>query len=467
MKGGAFTLVLVAGATPILVFALLVFVPTLHPDLASWEPPLLWNTDVAGFCDSQDCTTNAVTGIYATSTGLYATGFVRPEPYPGVCRPGYQMYCPDQNTTNYVFLNSYDFNGHEVWSIHLPGNGTTVCTVLSCNVNYDEIHGLSVGTDALYIVGSFLNNSAFVERRNLTGNTVWTRLFEAQAPTVSVGSGEVFVDGGNKLFVYNIDGDSVWNKTLVSVTSSTIYAGPGGLYVAGIASYSYDTQAFVSKYDPSGTLLWNQQFDQPGFTCSCYPNALSGDSSGTYVSGHTLSAFPGHSLTSHSDEFVRKYDLNGNLLWTTQSGTPDLSDAGDTTISANPAGVYLLVMRYNLVMRYDGNGNRAWSVALPADIAFRTMSAGTDRVYVGGERVILPARKAVIISLGQSSSLILFGVNSPFSFLLAGLMAATLAVSTFWLGRKLKKKRARPTSATRHDSRKVPSDPTLPVWKPA
>ncbi len=452
MKGGAFTLVLVAGLTPILVFALLVAGPTLG--LVRWQPPVLWTTQfgVPGTYGPADG--NGVTAVSATTTGLYAVGFAGRSPF------------NVNATTNYLFLNRYDLNGREVWSKHLPG--TTGSAM-------NELDGISVGDNSVFITGS-MNGSRFVQRDDLNGNTVWTNQVVGQH--ISVGSGEVFVGGGggcfacggNQLHAYDLDGNAVWNKTLVSVFSSTIYAGSGGIYVAGSGPGSPDAQAFVSKYDLNGTLLWTQRFDETGFTCSCYPTGLSGDSSGIYVSGSTSSAFPGHSLSRGSDAFVRKYDLNGNLLWTMQSGTPDLSDADTTQISVDPPGIYLLVTTFGtreFVMRYNSNGNYVWYAALEEGVGIfppATISATNSIVYVGG--ATRDSRQAFITGLGQSSSLILFGLNPPFSFLLAGLLAAGVAISIFYLRRNWRKRVRRPPST--YDARlKTRSEPSFPIRKPA
>jgi hypothetical protein len=41
-----------------------------------------------------------------------------------------------------------------------------------------------------------------------------------------------------------------------------------------------------------------------------------------YVVGAAAGALPGQIYSGIADVFVRKYDLNGNELWTRQFGTP-------------------------------------------------------------------------------------------------------------------------------------------------
>ena len=46
------------------------------------------------------------------------------------------------------------------------------------------------------------------------------------------------------------------------------------------------------------------------------------DSSGVYVAGGTDGALPGQTSLGGTDAFVRKYDHQGNELWTQQFGSP-------------------------------------------------------------------------------------------------------------------------------------------------
>ncbi len=251
MKPGAFTLVLVAGLAPILVFALLAVGPRLS--LVRWEPPVLW-TKQFGVPGTQEFPYsagygNVVTAVSATTTGLYAVGFVGQHP-------------ANLNiTTSYLFLNRYDLNGNEVWFKHFPGISTVdsnCCGPLQTN----SIDSIAVESDSVFIAGR-MNGTGFVQRDDLSGNTVWTKHVGGQ---VSIGSGEVFVGSYNQLLALDLDGNTLWNKT--SVYAGSIYAGSGGLYVTGYPpNYpDSDTQAFTSKYDPGGTLVWTRQFDENGFT---------------------------------------------------------------------------------------------------------------------------------------------------------------------------------------------------------
>jgi len=78
--------------------------------------------------------------------------------------------------------------------------------------------------------------------------------------------------------------------------------------------------AFVSKYDASGNLIWIRQIGTPlwdgnlGVTVDPFGNI--------FVSGHTNGNL-GAPNSGERDVYVIKYDSDGNILWIHQSGTPD------------------------------------------------------------------------------------------------------------------------------------------------
>ncbi len=135
----------------------------------------------------------------------------------------------------------------------------------------------------------------------------------------------------------------------------------------------------------------------------------------------------------------------------------------------DPPAVYLLVTTYGaheFVMKYDSNGKYVWYAALEEAVGNyppATISATPSIVYVGGATRDF---EASMTGLGETSSLILFGVNPPFSFLLAGLLATSVIVSILWLRRNWRKK-VRRAPSTYHDTRKTRTEPSFPIKKPA
>jgi len=95
-------------------------------------------------------------------------------------------------------------------------------------------------------------------------------------------------------------------------------------------------------------------------------------------------------------------------------------------------------------MKYDSSGNRVWSIRTEAFSA-SALSVGETGVYVGGDVESGPSLKAYAAAYSLSSSLILFGVDPPLSFVIAALLVGAGGVSVLWI-RKGWRKKVRPTS---------------------
>ena len=72
------------------------------------------------------------------------------------------------------------------------------------------------------------------------------------------------------------------------------------------------------------------------------------DATGVYVAGETGGALPGQTRTSGGgdDAFVRKYDRNGNELWTRQFGSAGqfegrVGEDRASGVAADATGVYM------------------------------------------------------------------------------------------------------------------------------
>ena len=97
-----------------------------------------------------------------------------------------------------------------------------------------------------------------------------------------------------------------------------------GLYLAGATTGTMAGQtsagsvdAFVRKYDFNGEVVWTRQFGT-----AKYDDALgiAVSAQGVYIAGNTAGALPGHVNAGDYDVFVRKYDAKGGAVWTQQFG---------------------------------------------------------------------------------------------------------------------------------------------------
>lgn len=255
-----------------------------------------------------------------------------------------------------------------------------------CGTTWDMLGGSNAGA-----------NDAFLASYDAAGNFLWIRQFGTinsdSATGVAVdAAGNIHVVGntggslagthvgGGDAFLakYDSAGGLLWSRQLGTTTGD--YARGGAVDLDGSVYMGGDTlgslggpnaggrDAFLAKYDASGTLLWTRQF---GTASEDYVTAVVVDASGNcFLSGHTAGNLGGPSAGG-SDAFLAKCDASGNLLWTKQFGTAGQDEA--TSLAAHPAGgVYSVgYTAGNLagqsagsydayIARYDDAGNLLW-----------------------------------------------------------------------------------------------------------
>jgi alpha-tubulin suppressor-like RCC1 family protein len=162
--------------------------------------------------------------------------------------------------------------------------------------------------------------------------------------------------------------DAAGNIYVVGSTDGTLPGSP--------EANAGDVDAFVAKFDPSGTQLWVHQL---GSADADAAHGVALDASGNvYVTGSTYGTLPGASETNpgspfSNDMFLAKFDASGTALWVHQSGTtaPEFgqSVAVDSSGNAVVAGTDTFVVRFPtitccdnvLVVKFDPSGNQLWS----------------------------------------------------------------------------------------------------------
>ena len=156
--------------------------------------------------------------------------------------------------------------------------------------------------------------------------------------------------------------------------------------------------AFIRRYDRSGKVLWTRQF---GTGSQDMAVDVAADSGGLTVLGVTDGSFTGGTTTPGTDDlFVRRYDRQGNVLWTRQFGTAKDEDAG--AIAADGSGIIVVGTTWGtlagssasddadaIVRKYDRAGKVLWTRqfgtaegdtadAVAIDAAGFTVAGGTD-----------------------------------------------------------------------------------------
>ena len=203
---------------------------------------------------------------------------------------------------------------------------------------------------------------------------------------------------------YDADGNLIWTQQFGTSSTDHIYAiaaNSSGIYVAGRtggslpgATSAGGSDAFVRKYDSLGVVIWTRQF---GTSSNDQANGIAVDGTGVYVAGHTAGAFPGQTNAGDDDVFIRKYDLNGAELWTRQFGS-DLVDIGND-VAVDSAGVTVVGVAGGVMpgqsssgdddiflRRYDINGTEIWTSQFGTSGSDGALgaTAGSSGIYVGG-----------------------------------------------------------------------------------
>ena len=209
------------------------------------------------------------------------------------------------------------------------------------------------------------------------------------------GDDDVFVRkydaGGNEQWTRQFGTASRDEVRSVAVDASGIYvAGSTRGALPGQTSAGSD-DVFLRKYDHSGVELWTRQFGSNVFELV---GSIAVDDSGVYVAGTTGGTLPGQVATSLGDAFLRKYDASGTELWTRQYGTANVDVARGVALDST--GIYVAGFRSDpfsfgftdpVLRKFDADGNVLWhrQYVTPGRDYFQGIAADDSGVYMHAE----------------------------------------------------------------------------------
>ncbi|MBM4031436.1 MAG: choice-of-anchor D domain-containing protein [Planctomycetes bacterium] len=324
--------------------------------------------------------------------------------------------------SNDAFLTKYDSAGTLLWSRQV-GTGAN-----------DLSYGVSAdGLGNVYISGFTFGSlggpnaglrDALLVKYDAAGTLQWSRQVGTAENEVAYGVsadglGNVYISGytrgslggpnaGNAdpfLTKYDAAGTLQWSRQAGTASDDYSYGvsadGSGNVYISGHTTGSLGgpnaglRDAFLTKYDSAGTLLWSRQVGTAAWDESC---GVSADGLGNvYISGDTLGSLGGPNAGSY-DAFLTKYDAAGTLLWSRQVGTAAWDESYG--VSADGLGnVYISgytggslggpnAGSYDAFLtKYDSAGTLQWSrqVGTPSDDRSRGVSTdGSGNVYISG-----------------------------------------------------------------------------------
>ena len=337
-----------------------------------------------------------------------------------------------------AYLRKYDGHGKEIWTRQFGTQSQDVAT----SVKVD-------GAGNLYVVGFTrgaiagqtglvdIDDDAYLRKYDGDGNELWTRQFgtprqpgaqgEDQASDVAVdGAGNVYVVGFTfgplpgqanlgeddvYLRKYDSDGNELWARQsgsqVLDMANGIAIDGSGNVYVAGQLGGipgrggMGEADAYLRKHDSDGNELWTRQFgSQSGPSAN---GVAVGGEGNVYLVGFISGALPGQTHLGSSDAYVRKYDGNGNEVWTRQfgsrgvdlahgvvvdgagnlyvSGTTRLSLPGQSNMEPVAGGSDVFIRKY------DSDGNEVWTNQLgtqKGDSVAGVVVDGAGSLYVVG-----------------------------------------------------------------------------------
>jgi hypothetical protein len=163
-------------------------------------------------------------------------------------------------------------------------------------------------------------------------------------------------------------GTGLWD---VSKAVTTDFLGNGyitGYNFPGLHSSTDQQDFFVTKFDPDGNVAWTRTQGGPLLDQS---TKLTTDAAGNvYITGITKNQL-GDAQVGSGDIFVTKYDPSGTLLWTKQYGTGlnengmgiQVDASGNIYVGGsaadNPNGGSITSSQ-GIVLSLDANGNQRW-----------------------------------------------------------------------------------------------------------
>ncbi|MFI5211659.1 MAG: SBBP repeat-containing protein [Ignavibacteria bacterium] len=207
--------------------------------------------------------------------------------------------------------------------------------------------------------------------------------------------------GGNDILTikYNSAGEIIWAVTFNGTASlddegnGICVDQSGNIYVVG-ASQNVVSSCDITllKYDQEGTLLWSRIYYSDGAGREDKGLGIALDASGCiYITGYTTNS------DSYTDIVLRKYDPEGNPLWTSlEDGSANLDAIGSCVTVSTSGNVYVggyVTSSGNgtdiFVRKYNSNGWPRWTKTINGggnseDRAWGIVVDEEDNLYVGG-----------------------------------------------------------------------------------
>ncbi|MBI5209460.1 MAG: hypothetical protein HY927_05735 [Elusimicrobia bacterium] len=305
-----------------------------------------------------------------------------------------------------LFVRKYSPAGSVVWTKYYnsganaasEGSGIAVSGAFLYVAGFEDRTDLSQGDNM--ILRKYDTDGLFLGATEYNG--VANQADEAGAVTVD-GSGNVYVAGFETVAGQNRNGvvrkyapslQAAWTTTYNGVAGNNdealaVAADGGYVYAAGYQSVvGQSSNVWVRKYDASNAVVqWTRTYDGPTSQADA-AYGVAADGSGVYVVGHSSQG------AENDNIWVRKYDLNGNAVWTsTFNGVGNDTDRGKA-VALDGGSIYVVGFSSGpnaadiWLGKYDAGGLAQWTTTYTSALSKKDHGYGVvvdvGNVYVAG-----------------------------------------------------------------------------------
>jgi hypothetical protein len=287
-------------------------------------------------------------------------------------------YRDDLGQLDNIWTRKYDPDGFEIWTstYNSPANG------------WD--HGKDIAVDSagnVYVIGDEQRTdigqdyNIWIRKYDPDGYELWTSTYNSPNNWYDKGCGIAVDDAGNVYVTgyenrgdlgqseniwtrkYDTDGFEIWTSTYNSPANSADWGlgiavdSAGNVYVTGFEDRSdlgQDDNVWTRKYDTDGYEVWTFTYNSPSNGYDQGRDVAVDSLGNVYVIGfEEVTGFLNY------DIWTRRYDTDGNVLWTSSYNSPNNSaDNGFGIAVDSNKNVYVT----GFVNRSDlGEGENIWT----------------------------------------------------------------------------------------------------------
>jgi fibronectin type 3 domain-containing protein len=282
-------------------------------------------------------------------------------------------------------IRKYNSSGNTVWSRSFTGAGGGNDWPQSVVVN--PVNGSIAVCGSETMAGQGLN--WLVIKYAPDGTLMWSRSYVGPTPNGPDAASAVAFDQDGNLYAGGLEDRSIYsegaNWLLIkydpagTVVWSRSFTGPGNqmdmlnglavdhagyVYAAGQEGRADLGQANnwrVIKYAPDGTVVWTRSYSGPGSNMDAATSVAIDGNDNAIVAGYV-------SVTGQAENWhIRKYDSDGNLLWSREYNSPANNDDRINQVAVDADGSVVAAGRESrsdfgqlenwLIQKYDAAGN--------------------------------------------------------------------------------------------------------------